>query len=181
MKTRDGRTRDGIAGGGAGSAVIATEASHYPLVLLDMGDVERSEDEFDRMFEALARVNQRAAARGTRHALVAVTRNLLTASERRMVVERANRLPRSDRELWLGVVLVIQNQAVRGLVTALSWMIPGIPSMITAATTDLAVPLAVAQLQKNGIAYPAAHVEPVKEWFRRQGEIPAAATSRTRV
>jgi hypothetical protein len=163
-----------------GDGVIATEADYYPLVLLDMGDTGRSEDDFDRMFEAFGRVNQRAAAKGTRHVLVAVTRNLLTASERRMVAERANRFPRTDFDLWLGVVLVIQNPAVRGVVTALSWMIPGIPPMTTAATTELAVPLAVAHLQKNGIAYPDAYAERVREWFRRKRELPAEAASRTR-
>jgi hypothetical protein len=111
---------------------------------------------------------------------VAITRNLLNASERRMVVERSNRFPRSDFARWAGVVLVIQNQAVRGLVTALSWMIPGIPPMLTAPTTDLAVLLAVAHLQRNGVAYPAEHVDRVLEWFRRQRELPAAVASRTR-
>jgi hypothetical protein len=144
-----------------------------------MGDVGRSQDDFDRMFETFRGVNARAAANGTRHVLVAITRNLLTASERRMVVERSNRFPRSDFDLWLAVVLVIQNQAVRGVVTALSWMIPGIPTMITAATTDLAVPLAVAHLTKNGIAYPPPHVDHVLQWFRRQRELPKASASRT--
>jgi hypothetical protein len=160
--------------------VIATAADYYPLVLLDMGDVGRTEGDFDRMFETFRGVNERAAASRTRHALVAITRNLLTASERRMVVERSNRFPRSDFDLWLGVVLVIQNQAVRGVVTALSWMIPGIPPMLTAPTTELAVPLAVAHLRKNGIVYPADHVDPVLEWFRRQRALPVAAASRTR-
>jgi hypothetical protein len=145
-----------------------------------MGDVGRSEDDFDRMFETFRRVNERAAAGGTRHVLVAITRNLLNVSERRMVAERSNRFPRSDFERWLGVVLVIQSQAVRGVVTALSWMIPGIPPMLTAPTTDLAVPLAVAHLQKNSVAYPAADVGHVLEWFRRQREVPAAVASRTR-
>jgi hypothetical protein len=160
--------------------VIATAADCYPLVLLDMGDVGRSEDDFDRMFDTFRRVNERAAAGRTRHVLVAITRNLPTASERRMLVQGANRFPRSDFERWLGLVLVIQNQAVRGVVTALSWMIPGIPPMLTAPTTELAVPLAVAHLRKNGIAYPAAQADHVLEWFRRQRELPAAAASRTR-
>jgi hypothetical protein len=49
--------------------------------------------------------------------------------------------------------------------------------MITAATTDLAVPLAVDHLQKHGIAYPPTHVARVQEWFRRHGKLPAAASS----
>jgi hypothetical protein len=180
MKEGDGRARGEIAGGETGGVLIATATDYYPLVLLDMGDVGRSQDDFDRMFETFRRVNERGVAGGTRHVLVAITRNLLTASERRMVVDRSNRFPRSDFALWLGVVLVIQNQAVRGVVTALSWMIPGIPPMLTAPTADLAVPLAVAHLRKNGVAYPAGRDDHVLEWFRRQRELPAAAASRSR-
>jgi hypothetical protein len=154
--------------------VIATEADYYPLVLLDMGQQGRSEDDFARMFESFRKVNERATKDTTRHVLVGVTYAPLSAKERKMVALQSNTFSRREFALWSCVVLVIQNHAIRGMVTALGWMIPNIPRIETAASTDLAVPLAAAQLRKQGIDYPADRVQAALEWFRRQREAGAA-------
>jgi hypothetical protein len=148
--------------------VIATQADYYPLVLLDLGKVGRSEDDFERMFASFRDVNKKARKARTRHILVAVTHAPLTATERKMVVERSNAFSKNDFALWSGVVLVIQNHVIRGMVTALGWMIPNIPQIESAPTTDLAVPLAAAQLRKQGIDYSLDQERAALEWFRRQ-------------
>src|SRR5262245_48233787 len=119
-----------------------------------MGRAGRTQDDFRLMFSAFRDANQRAIKERGRYVLVAITQEAPTAAERRIIVDEANRFATNEYKLVASVVLVIQNSIVRGVVTALGWMIPQIPPLEVAPTSQAAVELAVAQLRKRGIEHP---------------------------
>jgi hypothetical protein len=150
--------------------VIAIEAEFYPLVLLDLGRVGRTPEDFRRMFATFRVVNQRAIQERSRYVLIARTQEAPTAGERKIIVDEANRFSTDEYKLVSSLVLVIQNSIVRGVVTALGWMIPNIPPLEAARTTDAAVQSGVSHLRGLGVHYPAELAEKASQWFRRNEE-----------
>jgi hypothetical protein len=152
--------------------VIALEATHFPLVLLDLGGAERTPGELREVFARFRDVNGRATAEGTRWALVAVTDTPPNAIERKIISEESSKFSPAEHALTLAAVLVIPNGVIRAVVTALTWMIPKMAPLSSAATTSAAVDLAVERLRAIGIDCPAVLTERAKQWFLRSQSMP---------
>jgi hypothetical protein len=152
--------------------VIALEAKHFPLVLLDLGGSERSPDELRDVFAGFREVNRRATAEGKRWVLVAVTDTPPSAIERKIISEESGKFSAADHALTLAAVLVIPNGVIRAVVTALTWMIPKMAPLASAATTSAAVDLAVERLRAIGIDCPTELTDPAKQWFLRNEAMP---------
>jgi hypothetical protein len=145
---------------------IALELSCFPLLLLEMR-ARRTPDDLRAMFDGFRAANRRALAEKVRWVLVATTGSAPTASERRSIIDEANKFSRREHEICQAAVLVIPNDFVRGFVTLFSWMIPNLSPLLAAATTDAAVELAVARLRKIGAQYPPELARRAAEWFHR--------------
>jgi hypothetical protein len=152
--------------------VISLEAKHFPLVLLDLGGSERTPDELRGVFAGFREVNKRATAEGKRWVLVAVTDSPPNALERKIISEESGKYSAADHALTLAAVLVIPNSVIRAVVTALTWMMPKMAPLASAATTSAAVDVAVERLRGIGIDCPAELSEPAKQWFRRNESTP---------
>jgi hypothetical protein len=161
--------------------MIAFSADEYPLVLLDMGGADRSEDDVRRMFASFHDVNARARTSKTRYVLVAMTRQTPNAHERRIIAEEANRFSAEDRKLCPTAVLVVQSSLVRGVVTALGWLMPSFGSIIEVApSADRAIAIASARLKAMGIALAADQERRAVRWFRTSTGAEEAASERSR-
>jgi hypothetical protein len=154
--------------------VIAVDATAFPLVLLDLGHAGRTAEDFDRMYDAFRRANEIARKEGKRYVLVAVTRDVPSAAERKMLTDRANEFTADDHKLVGGVVLVIHNTVMRGVITVLGWMMPRMMRPEAVSTTDEGVEVGVQCLRKFGMDYSKERADRAKQWFRRNDAKPRA-------
>jgi hypothetical protein len=127
--------------------VIAVLVDYFPLVLLDMGRAPRTAADFEHMFEAFAHVNRKATETETRYAVVAITTDTLSAGERRLLAEYVNRFPARDHALCAVAVPVVPSSILRGVVTALCWLIPRLHTVSPCATCQEAVQIAASRLR----------------------------------
>jgi hypothetical protein len=146
---------------------IALQLELFPLVLVDMGGPERTLDDVRAMFEGFRAVRQRCVAERIRWVLVASSKEMPTAVERKILVDESNKLTPAEHKLCVACVAVIPHGFVRGVITALSWMIPNVSPIVAAATTDAAVDIAVDRLQRAGIDIPSEAVVRAADWFHR--------------
>jgi hypothetical protein len=157
--------------------VVRLEVKYFPLVLLDLGDSDRTPDEFRDAFGQFHEVNRRARADGRRWVLVAATESPPGAIERKVIAEESNKFTREDQKLCAASVLVIPNGIIRSLVTALGWMIPNMSPLAPAPTTDAAVDVAIERLRAIGIDCPKEEGYGAKRWFQRSESISKVRTS----
>jgi hypothetical protein len=150
-----------------GDRRIVVEVHYFPLVLLDLGGVGRTPEDFRAMFDGFRSANRRAIAEKTRWVLVATTNVMPTAVERKMIIDESNTFSRDEHRLVETAVLVIPNGFVRGAITLFSWMIQHLCPLAAAATTDAAVEMAAERVRKLGGDYPAERVAQAAHWFRQ--------------
>jgi hypothetical protein len=148
--------------------VVRLEVGHFPLVLLDLGDSERTPDEFREAFAHFHEANRRAKAEGKRWVLVAVTDSPPNAIERKIIAEESNKFSPEDQRLCAASVLVIPNSIIRSVVTALSWMMQNMSPLVPAPTTAAAVDVAVERLRAIGIDCTVEEAGHAKRWFQQK-------------
>jgi hypothetical protein len=147
--------------------MIAFSSDDYPLVLLDMGRVSRTDFELLHMFAEFRRTNERARASKTRYVLVAMTRLSPGAHERRIIATEANSFSASDRALCAAAVIVVQNSLLRGVMTALGWLMPSFGSLMEVVpNSDRAIEVAAAHLVELGVALSAEQTRRATAWLR---------------
>ncbi len=155
---------------------IAVVGQYFPFVLLDMGGGDRTENDFLRMFAALHEQNLRAMREKTRYVLIATTRKAPSASERKLISVESNKVPMEERANTLVSVCIVSNPLVRGAITALGWLVPGLmPTLVTAPNGDAAVKLAASYLTKNGFAFDRGNMDLAARWLRTRLEAELAA------
>jgi hypothetical protein len=146
---------------------IVVVSQYFPFVLMDMGGGDRTEADFTRMFADLHEQNMRAMRDKTRYALIAGTQKNLTAAERKLIAANSNKVPIEERANTLVSVCILSNPFVRGALTALCWLIPGLlPTVVPAADADSAVQIAASHLKRNGIPFKAGDTELAARWLR---------------
>jgi hypothetical protein len=146
--------------------MIAFSMDEYPLVLFDLGGADRTPSELRDAFARFRNVNQRARGTNARYVIIAITRLTPTAQERRIIAEEANRFSAADRALCACAVIVVQNSLIRGVMTALGWLMPSFRSIIELApSTGRAVEIAAGRLQGLGTPLGADQLVRVKQWF----------------
>ncbi len=152
--------------------MIALEAGHFPLVLLDMGGAGRKPEEVRGMFAVFHEAKRRAMAEKVRWTLVAVTEDVPNALERKIIAEESKKFSPSDIEYCAASVLVIPNGIVRAAMTALSWMNTRMAPLAAAPTTSAAVDIAVERLRVVGTFCPELEAIRAKQWFQRNESNP---------
>jgi hypothetical protein len=161
--------------------MIAFSMDEYPLVLFDMGGADRTATEIRDAFAGFRNVNNRARGTNSRYVIIAMTRLTPTAQERRVIAEEANRFSPADRALCACAVIIVQNGLVRGVMTALGWMMPSFRSIIELApSTGRAVELAASRLQALGTPMSEEQIRRAQKWFgdsERGGSIRPAGTA----
>jgi hypothetical protein len=154
--------------------MIAFSMDEYPLVLLDMGGADRTTDDIRALFAGFHSVNHRARGTQSRYVIIGMTRLTPTAQERRVIAEEANRFSPSDRALCAGAIIVVQNSLVRGVMTALGWLMPSFRSIIELApNTGRAVEIAAGRLRAMGTPLSDAQVARVNKWFGETSHAPS--------
>ncbi len=158
---------------------IAMVDDHFPIVLLDMGSSGRTEDEFRKFFETSRAIRQRATREKTRYVSIVMTEALLDARERKLIAEYSNSLPAEHMAGYIGCVLIIPNGVLRGIITALTWVIPRLPPLAGVRTAEEAVQTATDMLKKSQIRYTDDQARGAAMWLRARsaGEVPGAKTS----
>jgi hypothetical protein len=137
--------------------------SHYfPVVLLELSG--GSEEEFRAMFAELHEANVKSLRDESWHALVVLARKVPTAAERKLIAAFSNRVPIEERRTCVAVG-IISNPLLRGTMTALLWLIPGLPLLVPAADASSAVQVARTHLDKAGVAYGKVDLEAAREWL----------------
>jgi hypothetical protein len=161
--------------------MIAFSAEDYPLVLLNMGGADRTEDDLRRMFASFHGVNAHARTSKTRYVVVAMTRQSPNAQERRIIADEANRFSAQDRALCSTAILIVQSSLVRGVVTALGWLMPSFGSIIEVAPdAGRAIELASVRLKAQGALLEGERARRVARWFGASTEEGEAASGRSR-
>jgi hypothetical protein len=146
--------------------MIAFSMAEYPLVLFDMGGGDRTPTQLRAAFAGFRNVNDRARGTNSRYVIIAITRLTPTAQERRIIAEEANRFSAADRALCACAVIVVQNSLVRGVMTALGWLMPSFRSIIELVpSTGRAVEVAASRLQALGTPIGAEQIARVTQWF----------------
>lgn len=151
--------------------MIQLEATHFPLVLLDLGGVGRAPEELRGTFAGFHEVNRRAKAEGKRWVLIAVTESPPNAVERKIIAEESNKFTAADHALTVVAVLVIPNGIIRSVMTALGWLMPKMAPVAAAPTTSAAVDVAVERLRAIGLDCSPEEVGRAKHWFLRNESV----------
>jgi hypothetical protein len=123
----------------------------YPFILQGFPTGPKTEPALIDLFRRMSEIAQRAVENGTVHVVVAVGDEHFTAAERKVVAECMSQAPREEAERVVGAFAVIENPFARGVLTALRWLAPNVIPVVAASTTDEAIELAKACLQKAGV------------------------------
>jgi hypothetical protein len=135
---------------------------HFPVVLLELSG--GTEGDFRAMFAELHDANMKSLRDKTWHALIVVAKKVPTAAERKMIADFSNRVPIEERRVCVAIG-IITNPLVRGTMTALLWLIPGLPLLVPAADARAALQVACTHLDKKGIAYRNVDLEAARAWL----------------
>jgi hypothetical protein len=145
--------------------MISVCLDYCPFVLLDLGGTDRNDADFHAMFASLRESHARARKANTRHVLVGVAPVTPNARERKIIATESNKVSVADRALFVSSVLVVQNPVIRGVITALGWLVPGLPPFECVESTAHAVPAAAAVLRKHRIPFREEDVPRAAAWL----------------
>jgi hypothetical protein len=143
-----------------------------PFVLLDLGGTDRTEADFRAMFASLRESNARARRSATQHVLVGVARAIPNALERKIIAAGSNEVPAADKALFVSTIAVVPSAIIRGAVTAIGWLVPGLPPFECVESPEHAVPAAAAVLRKHRIPFREEDVPRAAVWFTQPSTRP---------
>jgi hypothetical protein len=145
--------------------MISVCLDYCPFVLLDLGAADRTDADFHAMFASLRESHVRARRDKTRHILVGVAPTTPNARERKIIAAGSNQVPPADRALFVSSVLVVQNPIIRGVITAIGWLVPGLPPFECVESPAHAVPAAAAILRNHRIPFREEDMRRASVWF----------------
>lgn len=138
-----------------GASTVVVDSRHWPIVFATWFD-EPTERLVRTYFDNHARLLERA--RANREPFVLVTDTFATrqpsAKARKLIADLTNAQPEYATSLLVGSVIVLESAILRGVVTALGWILPRMADSESIATIGAAVERALALLDRNGIARP---------------------------
>jgi hypothetical protein len=155
----------GSSGSVSPQPTIAMADDHFPFVLLDMGRSGRTDEDFERFFATSKVIRERAKREKTRYVMIAMSQALLDARERKLVADYARTLPPEHTAGYVGCVLILPNGVMRGIITALTWLIPRLPPLAAVRAPDEAVRAAADLLRKHDIAYSPEQAAGAAKWL----------------
>lgn len=139
-----------------GASAVVVDARSWPIVFTTWFD-EPTERLVKSYFENHAKLLERA--RANREPFVLVTDTFATkqpsAKARKLIADLTNAQPAYATTLIVGSVIVLESAILRGVVTALGWILPRMADSESIATIGAAVDRALQLLDRNGIQRPA--------------------------
>jgi hypothetical protein len=141
---------------------IRVVSRYFPVVLVELSG--GTEEEFRAMFAELHEANVKSLRDKSWHTLIVLARKVPSAAERKLIAEFSNRVPIEERRTCVAVG-VITNPLLRGTMTALLWLIPGLPLLVPAPDAASAVDVARKHLDKAGVAYGNVDLGAACEWL----------------
>jgi hypothetical protein len=147
--------------------MITVQSDHFPIALIDMGRTPRTETDFVTLFAHFERVAKRASADRTRYLIMATTQDTMSAQERRMLAVHANRLPKETMSLCIAAICVLPRQTaiLKGVLIALSWLIPVVPPLSPVATVEEGMAALRALLRKHNLVVSNERIAHCEKWM----------------
>jgi hypothetical protein len=147
--------------------MITVLSDHFPIALIDMGRTPRTEEDIQSLFSSFERIAKRAAVQRTRYVIMATTQDSMTAAERLMLATHANRLSKEQMALCIAAVCVLprQNAILRGVLIALSWLIPVVPPLNAVATVEEGITAMKGLLRKHNIVVAPEKIAACEKWM----------------
>jgi hypothetical protein len=147
--------------------MITVQSDHFPIALIDMGRSPRTDEDFATFFTQIDLVSKRATAHRTRYVIVATTQDTMSARERRMLSTHANRVSKDTMRLCIAAICVLprQNALLRGVLVALSWLIPIVPPLTPVATVEEGIEVLKSLLRKHHFAVAPEKVAACQRWM----------------
>lgn len=137
-------------------STVVVDARHWPVVFATWFD-EPTESLVRSYFEVHATLLERA--RSNKEPFVLVTDTFATkqpaAKARKLIADLTNAQPAYAASMTIGSVIIIENAILRGVVTALRWILPRMAESETVGSVAGAIDYANATLGKHGIQRPA--------------------------
>jgi phosphoribosylcarboxyaminoimidazole (NCAIR) mutase len=155
--------------------MITVQSDYFPIALIDMGRSPRTDQDFVTLFNHFDLVAKRASAHKTRYIIMATTQDTMSAQERRMLAVHANRLPKETMSLCICAICVLPRQTaiLRGVLIALSWLIPVVPPLTPVATAEEGSAALRGLLRKHNLAVPNERVAACEKWMLEHAGRPA--------
>jgi hypothetical protein len=129
--------------------------THYPIVLQTI-DREATVAMIQRFFTETRRMADRAIREGSYYVEIIDCPVAFPPLLRAKLAEEIKKSSAAQRQRSLGTFVIVENDLVRGALTAVRWMAPESLQKVTAvASWDAAFDRAVATLRSHGIPLPA--------------------------
>ncbi len=138
-----------------GGSTIVVDTQHWPVVFATwFGDP--TEAAVTRYFEVHDTLFVRA--RKERKPFVLVTdaahAHRPSPKVRKLIADKTNAQPSDAAELTLGSIIVVENTLIRGVVTALTWILPRLKDSQTVGSIEDAVDVALRMLDDRRLVRP---------------------------
>jgi hypothetical protein len=138
-----------------GASTVVVDSRHWPVVFATWFD-EPTERLVRSYFDNHAKLLERA--RANREPFVLVTDTFATkqpsAKARKLIADLTNAQPAYAATLTIGSIIVIENAILRGVVTALRWILPRMADSESIATIGAAVDRSLQILDRSAISRP---------------------------
>ena len=140
-----------------GASVVVLDAQYWPVVFATWID-EPSEGAVTRYFEASDKLFVRARAARERFVLVTDTVHTKrpSAKVRKLIADKTEAQPKDAPELTMGSIIVVESALIRGVVTALTRILPRMRDSEIVGSITEAIHRALAIVDSKGMARPKA-------------------------
>ena len=142
------RIRDGASG-------VVLDTRYWPVVFATWVG-EPTQPAVVRYFDASDDLFVRARKERTRFVLVtdAALAGRPSPKVRKLIADETNAQPSDALELTLGSIIVVENALIRGVVTALTWILPRLRDSQTVGSIEHAIDVALRTLDDARIPHP---------------------------
>jgi hypothetical protein len=137
--------------------VTGVTTEFYPIVLQTIGATNRTERDLERMFARISELNLEAERRGTRHVMICLTRDGLSATERKLIVKLSKEALAKPHKAMMCCYAILPDALARGGLTALKWLLPALDTTVGVATPEKAIELATELLTRHGVPFDPLH------------------------
>jgi len=145
--------------------MITLNDAHYPLVLMSFRDGVCSPADYRALFTRFQSLATNAIKRDTYHVTITVSTAGLSPTDRKLVGELTNDVPRAEIDRTLGAFVIDQRAVVRGMITALRWISPKMPNLRAVSSVDHALSGALECLAVRGIVVDSRQRERARQWL----------------
>jgi hypothetical protein len=139
-----------------GACTIVLDTEHWPVVFATWFG-EPNEAAVSRYFAKSEELFARARRARQKFVLVtdAASAERPSAKVRKLIADKTNQQPSDAPELTAGSIIVVENTLIRGVVTALTWILPRLSDSEIVSGIDIAISRALELLDGQRIARPA--------------------------